>query len=190
MNTAWTSIPGHTLSVLSRTHASAMPNGIEHEQALDEPVREAERDSDENDRRRPAEEAKERLAEPAEHQLLHERRDDREEDDVRANAPACAGSQWTGVMPCSFPGLSGSGMNETTASHATITTSAADASRSARHQLSGARRARRSKPAVRDQQDDAEPDGVEDRAARERRVLVDDVRRGLRPAAFGVGEPR
>src|SRR5207237_1134935 len=54
----------------------------EERQRLDEPVREAERDPDEDDRGRPAEALEEREPEPAEGQLLDERREERDDDEV------------------------------------------------------------------------------------------------------------
>ena len=59
-----------------------MPNGTSTSSASSEPVREAEGDADEEDRRPAAEEAQQRLAGAAEGQLLDERRDHGEEDEV------------------------------------------------------------------------------------------------------------
>ena len=63
------------------------PEGDENEQCLDEPVREPEREPDEDDRRPPSEEREQRLAQPAEGQLLDERRDEREQHEVGSERP-------------------------------------------------------------------------------------------------------
>src|SRR6185369_13502081 len=54
----------------------------EHDQRLEEPVGEPEGNADEDDRRPLSEEAEQRLAGPAKGQLLDERRDRYEEDEV------------------------------------------------------------------------------------------------------------
>ena len=63
LKSACTNIPGTTLSVRSRSHASAMPNGTRTSSASTSPCESAERDADEEDRRPAAEEAQQRLAE-------------------------------------------------------------------------------------------------------------------------------
>ena len=83
LKSACTSIPGIDAVGAVAQVRERDPERDEDEQRLEQPVRDAERDADDEDRRPAAEEAEQRLAEPAEHQLLDDRRDDGEEHDVR-----------------------------------------------------------------------------------------------------------
>ena len=88
----------------------------------------------------------------------------------RLRAPAPSG---TSVIPCSLPGLSGSGRYETTASQTKIATTTTAREPEALAPSPAVAAARGGRSGRCDQEHDPEPDRVDDRPAREGRVRVD-----------------
>ena len=166
-------MPGRTLEVRSRRYASATPNGDEHEQRFEETVREAERETDEQDRRPAPEEAQQRLADAAERQLLDDRRDDREEDEVRGERARMRRLPVRRGQPLLL--ARALRQRQRRDDRLPCVDRDDDTDRKAERATPAARPAQREQvgPVDRDHQHDPEPDRVEDHPADEGRVAVD-----------------
>jgi hypothetical protein len=136
-------------------------------------VREAEGDADEDNRRPAAQEAEQRLAGAAKGQLLHERRDRYEEDEVRRESARMRGLPVHVRDPLLFAGA----LRERQGRDDPFPDES-DPDHSGREPESLAPAARppqgeQVEAVDADQEDHPEPDRVDDRPARERRVGVD-----------------
>ena len=96
-------MPGKTLPVRDRTHASTQPNDDDHRQRDDEAVREPEEQPDREDRRPAPEPLEQRVTEAAERQLLderHPRADDDAVHDVRGGVRAAPSATASAPARC------------------------------------------------------------------------------------------
>jgi bifunctional DNase/RNase len=160
----------------------------EHEQRLQEPVGRAERDADKEDRRPPSEEPQERLAEPAERELLDERRDYRQERDVGRERRCVLRLPAGGCQPLLVARALRERDQRDECGHGV--------DRGDRAGAPGGAATPRLRPPQREQlgvvecdrEHEAEPDAVDDHAARESRPAVDRVAGG--PGGARAREPR